>query len=283
MSMQAVVWALGCQELPLDRRTGRIATAAKVVLIALANYASPDGTDAFPSVGTLAHTTGLSERAVQYTLAALVEHGTIRPTPDPLKRDSTVRRGDQMPNSYDLTMTQRGAKSEPPHVQRGAKSEPTGCKLSDDFAPDPVREPIQDEPKPQNLPSARASGADSNGQLTLDGTPAPVKAKPARKPKTEQPTRANEITDAWIVAFSATGTRPTPRQIGAVARTAREVLLAGNDFDQLAAAARSAGSRGYTSIDRELAQLANGRNGTRNGHRPYIDTRSDDDYSGALQ
>lgn len=143
--------------------------------------------------------------------------------------------------------------------------------------------------EPSNPPSADASAAQL--QLVLPGTPpAPVQTsskRTTRKTKTEPQTRAHEIVDAWILAFRATGVEPTKRQIGAAARTAKELLQAGNEFERVLFAARSAGARGYTTIDRELAHLAtNGRRLTAvgsNSRSPYVDTRSNDDYSGELQ
>lgn len=50
----------------------------KLVAVRLADHASPDGRDAFPSVGRLCADTGLSERTVQGALAKLVELGVLK-------------------------------------------------------------------------------------------------------------------------------------------------------------------------------------------------------------
>lgn len=50
---------------------------ARLVLIVLADHASHDGTDAYPSVKTLAHQARLSERATQYALRELENLGCI--------------------------------------------------------------------------------------------------------------------------------------------------------------------------------------------------------------
>lgn len=175
MSIQAVAWALDYQDLPLDKRTKRMSSAAKLVLIALANHASPDGTDAFPSVGTISRYTGLSERMAQYTLGALVDHGTIAPTPHPLKRDGVISRGDHRPNSYDLIAMARGAKS-----STGCKvTPPRGAKSGTDFAPEPSVEP-KEEPTPLVSADARTAtdpqpGHDQGDGFALEEPPA-VKA-----------------------------------------------------------------------------------------------------------
>ena len=125
MSIQAVAWALEFQDLPLDGRTGRPDSGAAFVLVALANHADENGCNSFPAVATISRYTKLSERAIQYKLRALEEHGTIAKTPNPLIRAATIQRADHQPQSYDLVAFQRGAKS-PNGVQspmpRGAKS-----------------------------------------------------------------------------------------------------------------------------------------------------------------
>jgi hypothetical protein len=200
MSLQAMAWAYEYQDLPMDDRTNRIMVSCKVVLIALANYAGPKGTDAFPSVQRIQYDTGLSERTIQGSLRALEDHGTIAKTPDPLVRASTIGRPDHRPQSYDLVAFARGAESTEPRVtttSRGAKSGGTGCKLSNDFAPEPTTnlEPSNQTPEPSISsneemisPRARAhtrvgAGARETGttrsgddQLPLDGLPAPVEA-----------------------------------------------------------------------------------------------------------
>lgn len=231
-----MAWAYEYQDLPLDGRTQRIMVNTKVVLIALANYAGPNGTDAFPSVARIQRDTGLSERAIQYALRALEDHGTIAETPDPLVRSSTIGRADLRPKSYDLAAYiahKRGAKStgdHDPEGQRGAKSkidnEATGCKISNDFAPDPVlNQPPQPKPLNQDQPledlnldqkkedaGASSSSATPSGVPDLDPhsdpldtgaeqdqplfdtvndqpepTATPTRRSRPRKPRTEQP------------------------------------------------------------------------------------------------
>jgi hypothetical protein len=50
----------------------------KLVLMAMANHAHPDGTDCYPSIPRVAIYTGLKERSVTRTIAALVEDGLVR-------------------------------------------------------------------------------------------------------------------------------------------------------------------------------------------------------------
>src|SRR5262245_56548309 len=48
-----------------------------LTLLAIADYAHDDGTRAYPSVGTLARKTRLSERNVQYVLHKLADSGEL--------------------------------------------------------------------------------------------------------------------------------------------------------------------------------------------------------------
>ena len=69
MSVQAMAWALE-QQVVID-------PTARHVLLVLANYAGKTGRSAYPSVGTLARESGLSERTVQTKLKQLVLLGII--------------------------------------------------------------------------------------------------------------------------------------------------------------------------------------------------------------
>lgn len=135
MSVHAVSWVLSESE---ARGSNRL------VLIVLADHASPDGTDSYPSVETIARQARISERSAQYALRAL-------------ERDGHIARGDDRPNgtrsyvihmrSQDLRPAGRdvavggGAESAPPGVQRvaprGAKSRTEGVQR---VAPEPTTE-----------------------------------------------------------------------------------------------------------------------------------------------
>ncbi len=49
VSVEAISWALNLGPVPRDRG-GKRNPACKAVLVGLANYAAPDGKDAFPSI-----------------------------------------------------------------------------------------------------------------------------------------------------------------------------------------------------------------------------------------
>lgn len=68
MSVQAIAWVLEHSESRLGPRH---------VMISIANHAKADGTDAWPSIETIAHEARLSEREVRYALRDLEEMGEL--------------------------------------------------------------------------------------------------------------------------------------------------------------------------------------------------------------
>lgn len=91
MSLTAMVWAL---------KTAQVSDPhAKLVLIALADHAGDDGTNAWPSQKTMAEYAGASDRTVRRKLEELEEDGWIR------RGDQTIvahLRGDRRPVVWDL-------------------------------------------------------------------------------------------------------------------------------------------------------------------------------------
>ncbi|WP_073485950.1 helix-turn-helix domain-containing protein [Streptoalloteichus hindustanus] len=100
MSIEAINWALNHAPIPTDRKD---ASALAITLIALANHAGPDGTEAFPSVERLTTYTRLSRRTVQR--APLPG----RAGPDPQGHPALPRRPDRArrppPQVYDLVLS----------------------------------------------------------------------------------------------------------------------------------------------------------------------------------
>lgn len=66
---------------------------------------------------------------------------------------------------------------------------------------------------------------------------------------------AQTVTGAWVDAYRAghQGMQPTRSQVGQAARTARELLDAGNPAERVLAAASAAGHSGWPNIARQLA------------------------------
>ena len=104
MSVEAISWALNLAPVPAGRGS-QPSSAAKFVLVGLANHAGPDGTGAFPSVATLVRYTGLSERTVRSCLDRLEACGLIRPC-DPEIVAARIKRADRRPQGWDLDLTQ---------------------------------------------------------------------------------------------------------------------------------------------------------------------------------
>lgn len=202
MSVEAMVWAANYQDLPLDGRTKKPSPACAAVLQCLAWHASTEGTDSFPSVARIVWFTKWSEHNVQLALHRLEEHGTIRRTPDPLRRAEVIPDCRHHPTSWDLVPMLRGANSDDPGHE--------GCKLDElrganypvddhqEFAPErsynltqPKDEKPKDEKDQQPSSSATPDGVPdqkSNEDRDLLGQPAcSSQARSSRsKPKPRQ-------------------------------------------------------------------------------------------------
>lgn len=104
MSLDAMKWVL--YEIKVPVPGGQLKT-----LLALADYADPDGRDVFPSVRTLASRLHVSERSVQRHLRALESSGLIRRG---AQERVAYMPADARPVVYDLAMTAtRGDRSDP--------------------------------------------------------------------------------------------------------------------------------------------------------------------------
>ena len=95
MSVEAFSWALN--EAPCDSPT------QKLVLLALANHARPDGSSAFPSVSTIKRYTLLSERAIREKLVELESLGVISRS-DPRVVAAYISRADRRPQGWNLNL-----------------------------------------------------------------------------------------------------------------------------------------------------------------------------------
>lgn len=134
MSFQAMAWAV----------KQRMSTNPKFVLLMLANYASSEKGDCFPSVDTLMEDTGLARSTIQKCLKDLVEKGYIT-------AHERWDNGRQLSNSYRLVVGwgegpshgHRGPSDErggPPHGPTGARH--TGTNLSEE----PINQPNKASP-----------------------------------------------------------------------------------------------------------------------------------------
>lgn len=184
--------------------------------------------------------------------------------------------GDWQPTRTDV-MTRRKADAERRARWREARK---AAQMSRRDAPrdetrDETRDPSRDasqlnlkEPAQQEVsrrdPTVSSRGASRVGSALPDPTrPDPTRSslREERKKSGEPPAKihAGTIVAAWTDAFEANGAKPTAGMRGQVGRLAGELLGAGNDPDKVLAAAQAAGTKGYSTIDRELGALAGRR------------------------
>lgn len=119
MSIEAMVWALN--HAPCDNPT------QKLVLLALANHARPDGTSAFPSVATIQRYTLLSERAIRVHLKGLERLGVISRCDDAIVA-AYITRADRRPQGWNLNL-RRGVQQVQVAEERGASGAADGVHV----------------------------------------------------------------------------------------------------------------------------------------------------------
>lgn len=128
----------------------------RLVLLAIADHASDDGSDAWPSIATLARKTGVSERTVQRCISSLVDMGELV-----VERLGNGRKS----SKYRVRMVQGG------QSVRGAKSSPrqdvTPDKLSPRQADDEGRQSVRE-------------GRQVDTQTVLEPSPEPSTPRPLR-------------------------------------------------------------------------------------------------------
>jgi len=132
MSVQAMAWAL--------KQQVETHPEARHVLLCLANYASADGTSAFPSIATLVSDTGLSESTVRRNLHRLLATGLIEKDSQAIVA-ARIERADRRPVCYRIVIQTRGVPLTPRAEHgvsdtspRGVRGASTGCQA---LTPDP--------------------------------------------------------------------------------------------------------------------------------------------------
>lgn len=107
MSVEAIVWALGCTD---------VRGTDKLVLIGLANHADPHGHNCWPAVSTLAKYASVTKRNVQRSLARLEESGFI--SVEHNRGGTSDTPSDRRPNRYTLNLSTGVAEVTPRGVAR---------------------------------------------------------------------------------------------------------------------------------------------------------------------
>lgn len=118
MSFQAMTWAIGLQ----------LPTRDKFVLLMLANYASNDEGECYPSLNRLCGDTSMSRNTVIEAIKGLEESGAL----NVIRR---IQNGVNLPNVYRLNLTWRGSAAAEPVVRQLTEG-------SAPVAPKPINEPI---------------------------------------------------------------------------------------------------------------------------------------------
>ncbi|MEU4807440.1 helix-turn-helix domain-containing protein [Actinosynnema sp. NPDC023587] len=164
MSIEAINWALNHAPIPTDRKD---AAALAITLIALANDAGPDGTEAFPSVERMIGYTRLSRRTVQRALRSLEELGLIRKG-NTRVRDARIERADQRPQVYDLALLARLSTARSSGRQDDTPLTSTGRQQRTNGASTATKRGVSMTPEPSfNRPSNRPSPSAPGGRSTL--------------------------------------------------------------------------------------------------------------------
>ena len=123
MSFQAMAWAVEIK-LPVKE---------KITLLMLANYASNENGDCYPSINTLAEVTGMSRDSVMRAIKSLEEVGMLR-----VNRRQVE--GVNLPNSYTLNL--RGVVA---HSGEGSSTQQGGVVADSDSnqSVKPIKEPVE--------------------------------------------------------------------------------------------------------------------------------------------
>lgn len=209
MSVQAMAWAM-------EQQAVQDAPSCHVLLV-LANFAGEDGRGAFPSVSTLARITKLSERTVQYKLAALEKACVIRRGNQDIAA-AYISRGDRRPTVYDLDLTtgrgendgvngvqptaERGAPAAP-RSERGAADDTNGVQLTTERGA-----PAAPNPSINHQVIQKSRGASPSGsRLPLDWSPSDEDLAFARRhrPELDAQAEADKFRDHWAAQPGAAG------------------------------------------------------------------------------
>jgi hypothetical protein len=199
MSIEAINWVLNHAPIPPGK------PALTLVMIALANHASPDGRHAFPSNETLCRYTRLSERAVRNALRELEALGLIVRGDTEVVKAHVKLRQQHLPHAYDLCMHRHNleGQSVPLKEARGAVSAaPEGQSLPARGA-ETAPEPSFNRPtEPSNLSAAPAGAAASDALPGFEaeaGKPVPAML-------------AQALTAKWWEGFTPRPTASYPGQ-----------------------------------------------------------------------
>lgn len=141
--------AIECVAAVINARKAPFSGGTLVVLLAMANYADPDGTNIFPSLARLARQCRMTERNVQNCIDRLLEHGVLV-----LVEHAASRRG--VFNEYKIIMPML-RELEGCMICGGVDCQETGCPDQAKSFRVNRRNPQQDHPKNRSRSPEKSS------------------------------------------------------------------------------------------------------------------------------
>lgn len=197
MSWQASAWAMD------KGKAYELQPVTRFVLLTLSNYADKEGNDIYPSLGTLAADTGLSEATIRRHIKTLIRVGLLAYGDQSVVAANKKIRADQRPKCYRLVFErdtqprgvdfgnfgkdpdERPVTERPRTVHARAESEPTGCQTG--YQPD--TQTSNPPKKPEAAPAPALTEAEMEAgrklQAEIAARNAARRARLHRQPMTE--------------------------------------------------------------------------------------------------
>lgn len=241
----------------------------RLVLLAIADHASHEGTDAYPSQPTIAQMCEVSRATVIRSIAHLVAMGELA-----AEHGEGAARGStrQKTNRYSFPAYRAWAgyapapktlQSETPSPrEKTLQSEtPSGRRRCNDDTKDVAL--VQH--KPSFNPSLKTSSSSAPDGAAGEGVETDLYGEPVVEPPAAT---AQSVVKAWFDGYETTGVKPPKHRGAQVGAEAKRLLKAGNDIERLIAAATVAGRQGRWSLEMQLTAAA--RNGSGAGSDPRV-------------
>lgn len=182
-----------------------------MLLFAIAAYAGPDGSGAFPGLAQLCEDTKLSERAVRYglrKLEALGEIETIRHGgPQGVNRYRVTLVEAHSPSPAEKKVRKGGAKvaAAAPEARQSVPLGQSATEVGQEIAP-PIRQPVAPDPSgdPSHDPPGEGEKYTPRAREAVGITPLSI-LKPGQKLAAEQ-----DASPSWAALGDEEGGQPTP-------------------------------------------------------------------------
>lgn len=190
---------------------------SRLVLLAIADCASADGSNAFPSMAELMRKTALSERGIQLAIGDLEKLGE-------LDVERTTGKG----NRYRVIMTP--TENAPPQKMRGAEDAPPQNQHPAEDAPTPAESaPVTvTEPSGCSLPTEENNTSARTRDSTSGDSSKPKRKRATKAELDEREQQAQELTKKFFERYE------TAQQFIAIRQVLRGALGNGISRDHLA-------------------------------------------------